>query len=908
MTKKKIIGRHNKVMDLTYGKRYNPRMKLNAADAGAFFDNFNGVLNTVTPMVQGFAANAEIKKKEDLESELNRRAQATMNGANTLDALQAAREAYAPLPTATEKDMLVSNKERWSNTIGSAIGGAAAGSKFGWIGAGLGLLGGAAASEIGYGIGKNRAEKRLTQLKNLRDAADERLDAAFDYQLGNIYDNNYNRLMANYSASGGLLGGNGHNTGGGNTSVPTIFTHGGIFSNGMELIDAGGSHEENPNGGVTVSYDDQGVPNLVEQGEVIFNDYVYSNRFAPGGDLLKKYHMPRSWEKYTFARIAEKLGEESRERPADSISKRGLEVSMDALSNMQEEYKESERQKEIAKAIKRMTPEEKAAMFDAASQQIQEQYGTPEEMYNAQMPEGPAFLPQEYAEGGNIFDAGNKINRALRRQNAAAVRIATEEADAISAEQSAANKARAEQLAYILAQELGIQSPTKALIRNITDNLTGARMVNTGSYSGSVNAPMGEKIYGEPTMESFQNLARQLGARGNGSEEYTRFASLFNNGALQQRVDITSLPELDAERAAAIEAAFNAGAGNNPFAGLNIEPPAGGRGGGRGSSSSAGSATKSAETKSGGLENPDEVTKRYMMEQGIVSPSAGRTLTGAMTAEYNNALVSRAGLTPEAKTAFAKKARGRGVGSDRQAPVDNDRGLFTGTRYASAVADTIGALQSYLTPPDYTHANEIRNAGIPYEAVDFQPVDSYMTYRPVDRNATINALRNQSLGTAAQLMNASGNNPGAAAAGLLGLNYGTNQAIGQGLVQQHLANNQLEQSVLGYNRQTDQYNSEGKFKQSVYNRDRFQPLVQPRILGAQLAAQEDNLTAQARSANTTAAADAWTAIGNENAWMNMVKNDPTLLYQYDYNPFRFGTMAYKPAKCGGNLKSRKKRK
>ena len=35
--------------------------------------------------------------------------------------------------------------------------------------------------------------------------------------------------------------------------------------------------------------DEQGIPNLVEEGEVIFNDYVFSNRMKAPKNLKKRY-------------------------------------------------------------------------------------------------------------------------------------------------------------------------------------------------------------------------------------------------------------------------------------------------------------------------------------------------------------------------------------------------------------------------------------------------------------------------------------------------------------------------------------------------------------------------------------------------------------------------------------------
>ena len=111
-----------------------------------------------------------------------------------------------------------------------------------------------------------------------------------------------------------------------------LFTQGGIWSNGITTIGNGGTHEENPYEGVQMGVDNQGIPNLVEEGEVIWNDYVFSNRLKPNKDMKKK----NKYKGTTFANIAKNLQKESEERPNDPISKRGLEAGMSRLAEAQE--------------------------------------------------------------------------------------------------------------------------------------------------------------------------------------------------------------------------------------------------------------------------------------------------------------------------------------------------------------------------------------------------------------------------------------------------------------------------------------------------------------------------------------------------------------------------------------------
>ena len=118
-----------------------------------------------------------------------------------------------------------------------------------------------------------------------------------------------------------------------------LFNHGAEWNNGVSTIDTGGTHSENPYGGVPMGMAPDNQPNLVEQGEVIYKDYVFSNRLAPTKDELKLVNLPERYDDWSFARIAEDMNRESSERPNDSISKRGLEDSLGKLMMLQEKQR-----------------------------------------------------------------------------------------------------------------------------------------------------------------------------------------------------------------------------------------------------------------------------------------------------------------------------------------------------------------------------------------------------------------------------------------------------------------------------------------------------------------------------------------------------------------------------------------
>lgn len=116
-------------------------------------------------------------------------------------------------------------------------------------------------------------------------------------------------------------------------------THGGDFSNGVTFINNGGTHEQNPFEGVPMGVAPDGQPNLVEEGEVLYNDYVFSNRLHPTDKELKESNLPKKYKGHTFALIAEDMSKESAEKPNDPISKRGLEASLGKLASLQEEQR-----------------------------------------------------------------------------------------------------------------------------------------------------------------------------------------------------------------------------------------------------------------------------------------------------------------------------------------------------------------------------------------------------------------------------------------------------------------------------------------------------------------------------------------------------------------------------------------
>lgn len=256
----------------------------------------------------------------------------------------------------------------------------------------------------------NAVTNKMKQINNDRMQANLRannseLNAYNNYQTGMVRNAIAGDSMGNVNAaaSGGPLSmisglmtpfGNRYFANGG-------FTHGGLFTNGFVEVNSGGSHEQNPNQGVQYGVDPQGTPNMVEEGETILDDYVFSKRikfpkrykdeFALGGKIWKK----------SFADVSKMIAKESEERPNDPISQKSLKAMGGKLADIQEEVKAKQ-------ALDKMDPREVMAMLQQLA--MMQQSGEQPQMQEEQMMADPyqqqmmaEKQPMVAANGGSIY-------------------------------------------------------------------------------------------------------------------------------------------------------------------------------------------------------------------------------------------------------------------------------------------------------------------------------------------------------------------------------------------------------------------------------------------------------------------------------------------------------------------------
>lgn len=197
-------------------------------------------------------------------------------------------------------------------------------------------------------------------------------------------------------------------------------TNGSDFSNGLMHIDAGDSHENNPYDGVQLGTDSQGKPNLVEEGETIFDDYVFSKRIKADAKTKKRFHVGKNAD-ISYADLSKKLEKESAERPNDAISQAGLKKQIHDLADEQERQKSEMQTKEAQEVFASLPPDQQiaimqqVAMEEQQAQQQQMEQPTEEvpqqaeqQSANEQMVQQPV---EQTTEEPQMNACGGKINK-----------------------------------------------------------------------------------------------------------------------------------------------------------------------------------------------------------------------------------------------------------------------------------------------------------------------------------------------------------------------------------------------------------------------------------------------------------------------------------------------------------------
>lgn len=290
--------------------------------------NSSNIVGTIGNMVSGLGtviesslANAKVdtSKADDAIAAIN----AYEPNTSSLDTIASGYNAVNTNVDINAEDMTVSTGEGLANMGKAGLSGFTTGLQTGGIWGGIaGFLGGTAAAGGAWAKGASNAKDiealKRRELNIAQMSASKKTESARDTYHKNEYDN----FMINHAAYGGPL-----------------YNHSGDWSNGLTFINEGGTHEENPFDGVLMGFDQEGIPNLVEEGEIIYNDYVFSNRLKPSKKQLESSGLNKKYNDWTFAKIVEDLQKVSAETPLDKINKESLDDMMTTIINMQEEVR-----------------------------------------------------------------------------------------------------------------------------------------------------------------------------------------------------------------------------------------------------------------------------------------------------------------------------------------------------------------------------------------------------------------------------------------------------------------------------------------------------------------------------------------------------------------------------------------
>lgn len=300
----------------------------------------------------------------------------------------------------------------------------------GWIIGGL--------AGLGRGIGKAiNGKKYLRQLNRAIDARNAYTDRSINDSVNNFGVRQNNQLSANWiGANGGELplAGRIHSTfhkfaNGGKIEQKEsddISQSKDQFHTGITEINAGGSHEENPNGGVQQGIAPDGLPNLVEEGEVKISDitgksnqYILSNRVVIDEQTAEQFGIDKQYIGLTFADAFRKAYKPLKERPNDPITKNELASLINNFQQGQEfikQQQEAQMQAALAEQLPQPTPEEQqAAAYDQGAQdQAMNDAAMDEQMAaEQQMAQQEQAMPI-MARGGKMC-AGKRIHNAFHK-------------------------------------------------------------------------------------------------------------------------------------------------------------------------------------------------------------------------------------------------------------------------------------------------------------------------------------------------------------------------------------------------------------------------------------------------------------------------------------------------------------
>lgn len=809
--------------------------------------------------VNGLASNSkERKANEETYNNAIDNTRIGFNGIsslNNLDSLEDYINSFGQLHELETSDLIGNNAHRIGKFLSTSSQAMQAGSNFGpW-----GALAGAVVGQIGAGIaGRRNRKKAESAVADLN----EKIRQTNALQTAMV-DNKLNNVMANQVADQqwsyiNALGGNLHS----NSTT---------WSNGLNYIGSGGSHESNPNDGVAISTAPDGLQNKVEEGEVVWNDaYVFSKRLkVPKKDLEKN-----KWKGETYADIAKKLMDESAERPNDPITLRGLDDSLSRLKDSQEELKAKQEGNKIKKEIASIPPELLAQMQQAQQQPTEEeimQQQAMEQMPQEQMPmvdpsmQQPVMeQPPMYAKGGHLFPDGGVYAWSLYDKF---------------------NKPNFNQ---------GLQ------------------------YGSNLNASIGQNIQNQNDFSIGKNIAANsnginnhtLGVELNGNKTTTDTSKGGMNkgalfGALASGIDMTGavIDNIWGNSGGNLDALYKGKRDNKDLPNWLTTAWNGYTGG---------LYAKGGHLHYDGSELlrsnlSDDEYPTYLLNPYInkdYSLSALSAIEPQLLQTISPQLIKKT-YTPKEQRQIAKLEKDVAKREARAKRIANkeskDRNLNfdpTYMRYAPVLGSIFNVARSIASRPDYGNPERIERAAARVGAqVSPKYIGDYLRYRPLDEAYYLNQLNAQQNAANNAIVGLSNGNRSMALASMLANDYNYNNQRGAAYRQGLEYNEAQRQRAAEFNRGTNQFNAQQYMQAAAQNASNRAQAANLISAAALMREGIDNAYGASQSANWTNLFNNIGNVGRDEMNRNMTKD------LYDYYIGRNGMTGFKGtnAKRGGYL-------
>ena len=611
-------------------------------------------------------------------------------------------------------------------------------------------------------------------------------------------------------------------------------------------IGSGGTHESNPYSGVPQGIAADGQENLVEQNEVVWNDYVFSHRLKVPKAIRQKYKLR---DDLFFSDAAERLITEAKERPNDPISQNGIEAKLTDLRDAQEDVRMRRQAAKVRRQLAGMSPEE-LMQLQALIEQGQ---GTPMSIEYAAC----GGQLHKFADGGDRVWTSPKSGQKYKVTQEFLDMLARGEAKVTEAEDGT-------------LQVVRIKEPFR---RKYRYSDTGERVARR--YRRGDNDTL-EELTGE-----YANDADYLDSEGN---------------LVSSRMDVAKTPEDTARRES--EALYTK---TNEAIKEYIRKKHAGE--------SLTDDDKRIEAKLKEVDD-EFTRKNYADKnrlydkEGNLRKDADLVLFGKegkgglrtdqkwgpnhWSADWLNKPVTEDAeeTTPWEFEKYVEEQSPSREEVIRDTPAEL---LPTWMRYAPLAAPFLA---------DYTARDY--STSIPPRAVTYRPIGDYLPYNPVDTQRYLTAVNQQDAARRGAIQNMSGANRNMAMAQDALAEYQRQQDIANVLNTAEGINFERRARVGDFNRGTNMFNAQAYNQTEMANSRIPEFMFHQAANNARMRKAVDDAIDEAKGVNYSTLLDNLHNIGTENFYFNQANTNPLLFYGED----KRGRISYRA--CGGMLTKRNK--